>query len=116
MSGYGPTYDFSPPNWTYVICRVRIAYDGAGNGTIKCAPNWFKLDTSTKNEMYQSFRFSKKEPPDYITFLPETQLKPGETISGDLVFEIIEGEKPLRVEYSAPEDPGYVKNPNFMTN
>ena len=114
--GYGPTFDFTPPHWTYVICHVNIVYDGMDKGAIKCAPNWFKLDTTSNYEDYQSFRFDKKHPPEHITSLPDTELKLGDSISGDLVFEIIEGDKLLRAEYSVPKNLSYIKSPNSIMN
>lgn len=112
--GYRPGPDFSPPQITYLICRVNIIYDGKNSGPIHCSPDGFRIVSKDKSNGKQSLRFWKEHVPKEIEPLPDASLLPGARVSGDLVFEVVSGTTPLFIESSSPVAKDHIVMPNAL--
>ena len=80
----------------YVVVSITVA--NTGNTPVSCAPEDFELVTARGN-VYRGETFFYPALRDRRVHLLQGDVFPGEVHTGDVVFETVAGEEPLRVMY-----------------
>lgn len=127
---YNPGYAATPhslmPKMDYLVYRVKIVYAQRDVGTIQCGPDEFRLIIADRNNSYRGLRFPKEMIPDMasedhtgfvpIVPVPDKKLKPGDSLTGDLVFKVPSGTAMRGIEYKARKGPVIFEKWNFFSS